>query len=391
MRLALGGSGASAARSSAAWRRRPGVLAPSSRGGSAPAARAARGAAALAGRPWRRAGLGLALSYGLLGLLGCTGLGPATIRSDRVDFGEAISDAAQRETLLNIVKLRFADTPSLVSVSQLVAGYSLNGSLSVGTKFFDQTFDFANNINLGAGGSFSENPTVTYTPLAGEDFARAMLTPIPPSELFAMIAAGAPADVIGLGVQSVNGLRNWSTSGPGGTPPDAAFVEVIDLLTTLRRDGLIGFAFETRDGVRNADLLINSEAGAPLPPGARRLVELLRLDPARRGFRIAFGFGGGASDEVKVYTRSLFEILDSLAGRIEVPDSDVADGRTYPTGLTSTSKIPTLRVKHQFFAPGDAFAAVEYRGTWYWIDDRLGSKSGSVHTVLSSVEPTLLV
>jgi hypothetical protein len=48
---------------------------------------------------------------------------------------------------------------------------------------------------------------VTYTPIKGDDFARIMLTPIAPSELFAMLAAGAPADLtLGLGVQSINRL-----------------------------------------------------------------------------------------------------------------------------------------------------------------------------------------
>jgi hypothetical protein len=305
----------------------------------------------------------------LLGIAGCSSLGPATIRRDRVDFAEAIVEATKRETLLNIVKLRYADTPSLVSVSQLVAGYSVYGSVSFGTQFFDRTFDFADTLNMGATGSFAENPTVTYTPVAGEDFARAMLTPIPPSELFAMVAAGAPPDVIGLGVQGINGLRNWATSAPGATPADPAFIEVIDLLTTLRRDGLIGFAFATEDGARHADLLINAPSGAPLPPRAHRLIELLGLQPDQRSFRIQFGFGAGVGDEVKVYSRSLFEILDSLAGRIDVPDGDVTAGRTYPTGPTPASTIPTLIVKHQFLAPGAAFAAVEYRDTWYWVDD----------------------
>jgi hypothetical protein len=311
----------------------------------------------------------VAVCLGTLELSGCMSLGPATIRRDRVDFAQAIVDATKRETLLNIVKLRYADTPSLVSVSQLVAGYSVNATATFGTQFFQQTFNFENGVNLGVTGSFSENPTVTYTPVAGEDFARAMLTPIPPSELFAMVAAGAPPDIVGLGVQAINGLHNWSTMAGGATPADPGFIEAIDLLTTLRRDGLIGFAFETQDKVPHADLLINAPPKGPMPPRALRLIKLLGLDPAKRNFRIVFGFGAGARDQVKVYTRSLFEILDSLAGRIEVPDGDVAAGRTYPTGPAPTSTIPTLLVKHQSLSPSGAFAAIEYRGTWFWVDD----------------------
>ena len=288
------------------------------------------------GVPTARAGAGSAwpgracrLGRRRLGLAGCTSLGPATIRRDRVDFAEAIVDASKRETLLNIVKLRFADTPSLVSVSQLVAGYSVTGTVSLGSQFRDRTFDFADAVNLGVSGSFSENPTVTYTPVAGEEFARAMLTPIPPSELFAMVAAGAPAEVIGLAVQAINGLRNWSTNAPGATPADTAFIEVIDLLTTLRRDGVIGFAFGTRDGTRNANLLIDAPAG-PAPRPRRAAARAVGARPRQRSFRIGFGFGA-SGDEIEVYSRSLFEILGSLAGRIDVPDDDVAAGRTYPT------------------------------------------------------------
>jgi hypothetical protein len=315
-------------------------------------------------------GLRVILAIALLGLAGCTSLGPATIRRDRVNFAEAIIDAAKRETLLNIVKLRYADTPGLVSVSQLVAGYSLNSTATIGTAFQQQTFNFANDVNLGVSGSFSENPTVTYTPVAGEDFARVMLTPIPPSELFAMVAAGAAPDItLGLGVQSINGLRNWSANARGATPADVGFSEVLGLLDALRRDGAVGFGFATKDSVQTAELLINAGPKAPLESRVRRLIELLGLDPSERSFRIAFGFGDGARHEIKVYTRSLFEILSSLAALIEVPESDIAAGRTYPSRAAPLGLIPTLAVKHQVLSPEGDFAAVEYQGTWYWVDD----------------------
>ena len=64
-----------------------------------------------------------------------------------------------------------------------------------------------------------------------------------------------------------------------------------------------------------------------------------------------------------------FEILRSLAARIEVPDGDIVAGRTYPTRAAPLGLIPKLAVKHQRLSPESTFAAIEYQGTWYWVDD----------------------
>jgi hypothetical protein len=337
-------------------------------------------------------GLSVALCLSLLGLTGCTSLGPATIRRDRNDFAEAIADAAKREVLLNIVKLRYADTPGLVSVNQLVAGYSLNGSATLGTIFFDNLLAFSDDVNVGVTGSFSENPTVTYTPVVGEDFARIMLTPIPPSELFAMVAAGAPPDItLGLAVESINGLRNWSADVHGASAADAEFAEVLGLLESLRRHGLVGFGFQTKDDVQTAKLLINDRPHAPRDDRVRRLIELLSLNPAARSFPLVFGFGDGSPDQIKVYTRSLFEILSSLAARISVPDGDVAAGQTYRTRSAPVGAIPTIVVRHQVLPPWSDFAAVEYHGTWYWVDNAdYASKRvfSGLMLILNAVEKT---
>jgi hypothetical protein len=336
--------------------------------------------------------LRVALCLGLLGLTGCSSLGPATISRDRNDFVEAITDAAKRETLLNIVKLRYADTPGLVSVSQLVAGYSLNGTANFGTIFFDNAFALSNDINVGVSGSFTENPTVTYTPLAGEDFARIMLTPIPPSQLFAMVAAGAPPDItLGLAVESINGLRNWSADVHGARAADDGFAEVLGLLDSLRRDGRLGFGFQTKEAGQIAELLINDRPNAPREGSVQRLLNLLGVDPAASSFPLMFGFGDGTRNQIKVYTRSLFEILSSLAARISVPDDNVAAGQTYTTRPAPPGAIPTIAVKHQGLAPWNSFASAKYRGTWYWVDDAdYASKRvfSGLMLILNAVEKT---
>jgi hypothetical protein len=306
-------------------------------------------------------------------IAGCTSIGPPTLRRDRLDYADALAEASKRETLLNIIKLRYADAPSMVTVNQLVAGYSLEGHVNLGSNFLTNTFDFSDDVAVTVGGTFSDRPTVTYTPIKGDDFARVMLTPIPPSELFAMLTTGAPAELtLGLAVHSINGLQNWTADARGERHVDPEFAEVLDLLEALRSDGVVGFRFDTQAGPRTAYLLVEGQEGRPLDARARRLLDLLHLDPAMRSFPIRFGFGRERATEIRIYTRSLIEILGNLAGQVEVPEDNVAAGRTYPTQPrpAELEVLPSLAVASREVRPHEPFVAVEYRGTWYWIDDR---------------------
>lgn len=313
----------------------------------------------------------LLLCLALLGLASCASIGPATVRRDRLDYSEALAEAAKREILLNIVKLRYGDVPNLVSVSQLVAGYTLEGRVDLRSDFFTEQFDFSDDVNFGIGGTFSDRPTVTYTPIKGDDFVRVMLTPIPPGELIAMLAAGTPADaVLGLSVQSINRRRNWTADSGAAGRIDRAFDQILVLLEGLRTDGLLGFRFDVQPTGRTAYLLLDQETDV-LDPRAARLLDLLGLDPATRTFPIRFGFGEGRPGEIRIYTRSLIEILGILGAQIEVPGSDVATGRTYPTRVTGDDlqALPIVTVRSSELPPFGAFVAVDYRGTWFHVDD----------------------
>jgi hypothetical protein len=303
---------------------------------------------------------------------GCASIGPATVRRDRIAYGDALAQAAKRETLLNIVKLRYGDIPTLLSVTQLVAGYTLEGRINVGGDLATGGLSLGDDLDLAIGGTFADRPTITYTPVRGDDLARVMLTPLAPVDLVALLGANIPpALTFGLAVQAMNGLRNAPVTADVAGLPDPRFVEAVDLLEQLRRTGRLGVRLERLDGISFAQLVLATPPGLPLPPAEARFVEILDLDPALRRFPLVYGFGERPGREIALSTRSLAEILGDLAAEIAVPARDVATGRVPPTRpAREAGTLARLHVLQQLLPPREAFVAVPYRDSWFWIDDR---------------------
>src|SRR5215471_11171004 len=66
---------------------------------------------------------------------GCTTLGPYALDQTRLHYNEVIKRTTEEQLLLNIVRLRYTDTPSSLAVSAIAAQFERALSLQL-TPFF---------------------------------------------------------------------------------------------------------------------------------------------------------------------------------------------------------------------------------------------------------------
>jgi hypothetical protein len=112
-------------------------------------------------------------------LAGCTAFGPKAIPTDRFNYNEAISSSRDEQILLNIVRVRYLKVPVFLNVASVLTQYIYTGNVgasgSVESSTGPDTWGVGASANLG----YTERPTITYVPLAGSEFARRLLSPIP--------------------------------------------------------------------------------------------------------------------------------------------------------------------------------------------------------------------
>ncbi len=318
----------------------------------------------------------IAILVGLV-LTGCATIGPPSVKRDRFDYNTAISDSWKEQTLLNIVKIRYADMPLFVEVASVVSGYTLEGSVDIsGTLSSDDALqgDF---LSMGTAGKYTDRPTITYTPITGNQFNRSFMLPIPPSAVLFLMQTGWPVDLImPLTVEAINGLRAQVSVGANQRAGDPRFYRVIKLLREIQKSGAVGMQIIRETEFKETTVLFfNRQNISPEMDAAREEVSrLLGLRPGAREITVSYGLLPKSDTEIAMLTRSMLHIMIELAGKVDVPPQHVTEGRTVPSIVQEGQSVAgykrMIQVNHGPNRPDDAFSAVRYRDHWYWIDDR---------------------
>jgi hypothetical protein len=299
---------------------------------------------------------------------GCRSIGPAMLERDRFDYTLAISDSVKNQVLLNIVKLRYGDTPIFVDVSSVISQYGLENSISYG--FTWQYPPTERTPSIGGSSRYAERPTITYSPQTGEKFARSILTPIPPSAIFFLIESGKLVDaVFYLCVQSVNGINNRYDGPMRSIPINPDFVELLTRMRRIQQSGMIGMRVQTAGPNQTSVFYFRKDVSPEIDEDIRWVKQKLGLNPQVDEYKVVYG-SAAQQDEIAIQSRSVMEILVQQASSIDIPADDLQQNRAYAVAQKDQyTELMNVHICSGKEKPADAFVSISYRDKWFWIKD----------------------
>ncbi len=311
--------------------------------------------------------------------IGCINIGPHVMKHEWLKYNNAINNIKNQQNLLNLVRLRYNDSPTMLVVT------NINSQLLLGTDELGLDYTFVEGaappgdiFSFSLFPKYEDRPTITYQPLQGEKFVKNVLDQISLDVLILLHNSGWSVErIFRLCVQDINGIRN--APGASGPTPDYApeykdFLAVAELLRTLQKRNFVNFEYESIDS--ESTLVFSLAKEALELPETLKLVEMLRLTPGKTDYPMIRNEMDHNPNLVRIRTRSVMGLLYYLSQSVEVPQEDVRDGKLTTTKYTDGRLFywsdifkGLFQIKSCSKQPSDAFVSMKYRGNWFYIDD----------------------
>ena len=387
-----------------------------------------------------------------LGLSGCASLGPQTLDHARLQYNEVIKRTTEEQLLLNIVRLRYTDTPSSLAVSAIAAQFERSQSVGLLPFFTAAGGDLNRSFTavlpqaqiMGA-----DRPTFSLTPLDDQEFTRKLFTPLPLDGVIYLAKTTWPiSKVFRLYLENLNWVPNAETASgptPRQAPPVAAFLRGIAALQSLQDRGALVFGMAEQEETLGGALPAGAVSARDLVEAARNGMEyrpdtsgrhwrllrrisypVVRLDPREldspdaRTFAEVFRLRRGTSEfrltqealspfrsaqaadgltHLDLETRSLLQALYYVSHGVEVPDAHRARGLVTITRDATGRDFDWQQVMGELFRvrsqsgterPANAHVAVNYKDHWFYVDetDQDSKSTFSLLVELSRLELT---
>lgn len=134
---------------------------------------------------------------------GC--MGSWAMRGTRLEYNKSVSHTASQEMLLNIVRMRYGETPTFLDMPSVV---SQTEASMVGNGAQKSALQGA----LDGGFNLRDRPTISYAPRTGDNMAASMLKPLKAEAILDISPGNDTRMFLWAFVDSINGVRNSPTA-----------------------------------------------------------------------------------------------------------------------------------------------------------------------------------
>ena len=365
-------------------------------------------------------------------LSACSSFGPRALQQARLDYNETVKSTTEEQLLLNIVRLRYTDTPSSMAISAIAAQFERSQGIGVvpffaavggdvGRSSFSAALPQAQVLN-------ADRPTFSLTPLDDQEFTRKLFTPLPLDAVIYLAKTTWPiSTVFRLYLENLNWVSNAQTASgptPAAAPVFNDFRLGIEALQVLQDRGLIVFGLDERSetvggplpaaSIRPSDVIEAAKNGyeyrpdengktwslirksqqpvmrvGPVAIGStelQTLVQVFKLEPGLDAYDITqealspfpSTYPRHGVNKIDLETRSMLQALYFVSHGVDVPAEHLAQGLARRTIDESGNSFDWGQITSGLFAvrhqaggerPPTARVAIPYRGYWFYIDE----------------------
>ena len=324
----------------------------------------------------------LSITLFFFGLAGCLNYGPISIKSERSKYNLAIQKTNDQQLLLNLVRLKYRDTPFFLEVSNVASQFRLKNKASITAQLESMVKDI---FKLGASTSYEESPTVSYTPLQGDKFVKNILSTLPLKTITLLFHSGWSVErIFRVAFQLLGDIEN--APGASGPTPKIApqykeFLALTKHLQKLDDQDALQINYQELNKQPQMVLQISTEAKTSKP--ALDFARAINSVPGKTKYILSQFSPPDQVDHLRVVPRSFLGIMFYLSQSIEVPKIDLLKGKVTLTKNSNGENFDwfevtgeLLTIKSSKEEPLSAMVRILYRDTWFYIDDSdLGSKS----------------
>ncbi|MEL7431306.1 MAG: hypothetical protein AAGI90_02085 [Chlamydiota bacterium] len=305
--------------------------------------------------------------------------------SGRAAYNQSLQRTNNEQMLLNLVRLRYLDTPFFLNVSNITTQFTYRTSTTAEIPIPGFT---SQNPSVFGGELFWQNqPTIQYTPLEGHAFASQLLNPIDLSALQQLILSGWDLSLVfRIAVQSFDVFLNApeaSSPIPDYMPKYERFFEVTDLLRYFQRRAELQIGVKVKECPKEGPGKLTYFLQVRFPKKgeeAQRLASLVSdVEEKERSYVFNLQLGFNREGKIGIMPRSILSCMYYLSSGVAVPEEDIFAGCVPMTrsGEENWGDVvgTLLRVDCACCKPTSAYVSVEYKNRWFYIrEDDLVSK-----------------